>query len=58
LILRLFLFILLQGEENDEEIAGAVGGGQNCKVMEQKEAGIDDVECGRACYPGHDGLCR
>jgi hypothetical protein len=54
----LILRLLLQGEENDEEIAGAVGGGQNCKVMEQKEAGIDDVECGRACYPGHDGLCR
>ena len=50
--------LCLQDDNDDDEIVGAVGGAQNCKVMEQKEAGIVDVECGRACYPGHNGLCK
>ena len=45
-------------DDDEEEIVGAVGGARHCKVMEQKEAGINDVECGRVCYPGHDELCK
>ena len=38
---------------------GAVGGAvQNCGVMLQIEAGMEDVKCGLPCNPDHDGLCE